>query len=42
MISNIKIFNILNGGTTVDIRDLQIFLAVANEGSITRAAEKLE
>lgn len=26
----------------MDIRDLQIFLAVANEGSITRAAEKLE
>ncbi|MEJ3721488.1 MULTISPECIES: LysR family transcriptional regulator [Paenibacillus] len=27
---------------TVDIRDLQIFLAVANEGSITKAAEKME
>ncbi|AET57170.1 hth-type transcriptional regulator gltr [Paenibacillus terrae HPL-003] len=26
----------------VDIRDLQIFLAVANEGSITKAAEKME
>ncbi|MFB5676079.1 LysR family transcriptional regulator [Paenibacillus terreus] len=26
----------------MDIRDLQIFLAVANEGSITRAAEKME
>ncbi|WNC13526.1 LysR family transcriptional regulator [Brevibacillus brevis] len=26
----------------MDIRDLQIFLAVASEGSITRAAEKLE
>lgn len=26
----------------MDIRDMQIFLAVANEGSITRAAEKLE
>ncbi|UUZ85837.1 LysR family transcriptional regulator [Paenibacillus sp. P26] len=26
----------------MDIRDMQIFLAVANEGSITKAAEKLE
>ncbi|CAM3616195.1 MULTISPECIES: LysR family transcriptional regulator [Paenibacillus] len=26
----------------MDIRDMQIFLAVANEGSFTRAAEKLE
>lgn len=26
----------------MDIRDLQIFLAVANEGSITKAAEKME
>ncbi|MFF2090038.1 LysR family transcriptional regulator [Paenibacillus sp. NPDC058174] len=26
----------------MEIRDMQIFLAVANEGSITRAAEKLE
>lgn len=38
----IKKINTLHGGMTVDIRDLQIFLAVANEGSITRAAEKLE
>lgn len=26
----------------MNIRDLQIFLAVANEGSITKAAEKME
>lgn len=40
----IKIIDVIpaNGGSRVELTDLKVFIAIIQEGSITRAAEKLD